>query len=229
MTILATVSPGRPPRRPDRLLLSGLVVGPLFVLTFLVQQAVRPGYEPLRHPVSSLELGPFGWVQILNFLVAGVLTLTFAVGLRRSLRPGPGAFAAPLLIGVWGVGLLGAGAFITDPVSGYPVGTPTQLDAPTWHGLLHDLAFSLPGFFSLAAAMFVLGYAFVRRRAYGWATYSALSGIAFLALFLLASAGFDQDARWMPTAGLWQRLTVSVGWLWLAMLALRQMLAQRRA
>jgi hypothetical protein len=125
------------------------------------------------------------------------------------------------------VGLLGAGAFATDPVSGYPVGTPAQPDPPSWHGLLHDLAFSLPGFFSLAAAMLVLGYAFARRRAYRWAGYSVLSGIAFLVLFFLASAGFGQDPRWMPTAGLWQRLAVSVGWLWLAMLALRQTLAQR--
>jgi hypothetical membrane protein len=228
MTMLATVNPDRPPRRPNRLLLSGLVVGPLFTLAFLLQQAVRPGYDPLRHPVSSLALGPLGWLQTLNFLVAGLLTITFAVGLRRSLRPGAGAFAAPMLVGVWGVGLVGAGAFVTDPVSGYPVGTPSQPDPPSWHGLLHDLAFSLPGFFSLAAAMFALGYAFVRRRAYGWASYSVLSGIAFVVLFLLASAGFDQDARWMPTAGLWQRLAVGAGWLWLAMLALRQTLAQRR-
>jgi Protein of unknown function (DUF998) len=41
----------------------GLVAGPVFVAVFLGEGAVRDGYQPLRHPVSSLALGPGGWVQ----------------------------------------------------------------------------------------------------------------------------------------------------------------------
>jgi hypothetical protein len=134
-----------------------------------------------------------------------------------------------VLIAVWGVGLLGAGIFVTDPVSGYPAGTPAQPDKPSWHGLLHDLLFSLPGFACLAAAMFVFAYALARRRAPGWAIYSGLSGAAFLVLFFLTSVGFSQDPRWVSAAGLLQRLTVGVGWLWLALLAVRQMTADRAA
>ena len=171
-TLVAAATPARPPHRPNRLLRAGLVAGPLFVAVFLVELAFHDGYDPMRHPVSSLSLGPGGWVQVLNFFVAGLLCLAFAAGLRRALRPGPGAAAAPLLLAVWAVGLLGAGAFVTDPVSGYPTGTPPVPDPPTWHGQLHDLAFSLPGFAAFAAAMFVLGYTYARRHAPWLATLS---------------------------------------------------------
>ncbi|WP_433727270.1 DUF998 domain-containing protein [Actinoplanes sp. CA-051413] len=217
------MTPAGPPQPHRFLLLCGLLAGPLFVGSFLLEGAFRDGYDPLRHPVSSLSLGPGGWVQIVAFLSAGVLTLVFAVGLRRSLRPGPGSAAGPLLIAVWGVGLLGAGVFVTDPVSGYPAGTPATPDVPSRHGLLHDLAFSLPGFVCFAAAMLVFAYAFTRRRALGWAVYSGLSATAFLILFVLNNAGFAQDPRWVSTAGLLQRLTIGVGWLWLTLLAVRQL------
>lgn len=224
-TLVSSATPARPPRRPNRLLFSGLLAGPLFVGTFLLAGAFRDGYDPMRHPVSSLSLGPGGWVQIINFLAAGLLSIAFAAGLRRSLRPGPGSAAGPLLIAVWGIGLVGAGVFVTDPVSGYPAGTPAEPGAASRSGLLHDMVFSLPAFAGLAAAMVVFAYAFARRHATGWAVYSGLSGAAFLVLFLLTSAGFDQDPRWVAAAGLLQRLTVGIGWLWLGLLAVRQISA----
>jgi hypothetical protein len=216
LTAVAAATPDRPPSRPSRLLVAGLVAGPLFTATYLVEGAFRgDGYAPLRHPVSSLALGPQGWVQIANFAVCGLLVVLFSIGLRRSLRPGPGALAVPLLTAVWGVGLIGAGVFLTDPVGGYP----TAASPVTWPGRLHDLAFSLPGFAALALAMLISGVAFARRR-WGWfAWYSALSGVAFTVLFVLATMGFSGSDPWTSTAGLWQRLCVSVGWLWLALLA----------
>jgi hypothetical membrane protein len=100
------------------LLACGVIGGPLFIVIFLVEGATRANYEPLRHPVSSLALGDYGWVQVANFIVVGLLTLAFAAGLRHTLRPGKGSTLGPLLVGIWAVGLLGAGVFVTDPVSG---------------------------------------------------------------------------------------------------------------
>ena len=108
------------------LLACGIIGGPVFVLAFLVEGATRVNYEPLRHPVSSLALGDSGWTQTANFIITGLLTLAFAAGLWHTLRPGKGSVWGPLLVGVWAVGLLGAGVFVTDPVSGYPPGTPTD-------------------------------------------------------------------------------------------------------
>jgi hypothetical protein len=196
----------------DRRLIScGLVAGPLFILVFLLEGAFKgSGYDALRHPVSSLELGAIGWIQVVNFLVVGLLTIAFAVGLWRSrLRAGA------VLIGVWGVGLLGAGLFVTDPVSGFPVGTPPMSDYTT-SGALHD-GFSLPAFLALAAAMIVLS----RGHGFKWLLYSLLSAAAYLVCFGLASAGFNQAASLADVAGLFQRLTVTIGWAWTVVLALR--------
>src|SRR5918998_980221 len=102
--LVAAATPARPPRHLTRFLLAGALAGPLFLGAFLVEGAYRAGYDPMRHPISSLALGRTGWVQIASFLVSGMLTLAFAVGLRRTLRPGPGAAAGPLLVAGWGVG-----------------------------------------------------------------------------------------------------------------------------
>ena len=77
-----------------RLLRCGVWAGPVFAAMFLAEGAVRDGYRPLRHPVSSLALGPRGWIQTANFAVTGVLCLAGAAGLRLA-GDRPGAAAAP--------------------------------------------------------------------------------------------------------------------------------------
>jgi hypothetical membrane protein len=200
------------------LLACGVIGGPLFVATFLVEGATRAGYDPLRHPVSSLALGDSGWTQTANFIVTGLLTLAFAAGLRLALRPPEGSTWGPLLIGVWAVGLLGAGIFVTDPVSGYPPGRPDRAVQYSWHGALHDL-FSLPAFVALAAACLVFGRWFAGRGERGWAIYSAVSGVVFAVAFVLSSAGFGQAEGLVDLAGLFQRVAVTVGFGWLTLLA----------
>jgi Protein of unknown function (DUF998) len=199
------------------LLRCGAIGGPLFVVAFLVEGATRPGYDPLRHPVSSLALGEFGWTQTANFIVTGALLLAFAVGLRRALRPPDGSTWGPLLVGVVALGLIGAGVFVTDPVSGYPPGTPDQLRYTTV-GVLHDL-FSLPVFVGLPAAMFVFCRWFAKRRSVGWALYSAASGFVFVVFFLLAGRGFSQAEGLVDLGGLFQRVTLVTGWAWITLLA----------
>jgi Protein of unknown function (DUF998) len=128
-----------------------------------------------------------------------------------------------LLVGVWGVGLIGAGAFVTDPVSGYPPGTPPVLVQATTSGALHDL-FALVAFFAFGTACFVLAGG----TGWRWAIYSVLSGVAFLGAFFVASIGFGQTEPLAEVAGLSQRVCVIIGWAWLTVLALRLLRQERR-
>ncbi|MEV0381053.1 DUF998 domain-containing protein [Nonomuraea sp. NPDC050643] len=197
-----------------------MIGGPLFVIAFLVEGAFRPGYDPLRHPVSSLALGPSGWTQIANFVITGLLMLLFAIGLRRALHAaGRPSTWGPLLVGTYAIGLVGAGVFVTDPVSGYPPGTPAQ-GVHTWHGALHDMPFSLLVFASLAAACFVFARRFAGWGERGWAVYSAVTGAVFLIGFFLAGMGFAQVDGLVEIGGLLQRLTIVAGWGWLTLLAI---------
>ena len=103
------------------------VVGPvLFVAVFLVEGAIRPGYDPVRLQVSYLSLGERGAIQVASFLVTGVLLGAFAIGLRRRLSAagGRGARGVPIAVGALSLGLLIAGVFSTAPAFGYPPGTP---------------------------------------------------------------------------------------------------------
>jgi Protein of unknown function (DUF998) len=68
-------------------LAAGAVAALLFITVYLLEEATRPDYDPLRHSVSSLELGDLGWVQRATFMVTGLLTLAFVSGLRDALRP----------------------------------------------------------------------------------------------------------------------------------------------
>lgn len=191
----------------------------VFILTLLVEGSTRSGYDAFRHPGSSLELGPFGWVQQVNFVLAGALMLALAVGLRDVLRPGRGALWGPILIGVWGTGLVGAGVFVTDPVSGYPSGTPALPSQATWHGQLHDTA-SFIGFVALVAACFVFAVAFWARRRKVWALYSAGTGVLFVVAMGLANAAFAQVDALVDNGGLFQRIAIVVAFTWLTLLAL---------
>ena len=93
-----------------RFLITCGAVGPLlFILIFLIEGATRPGYSAWHNYVSSLGTSSQGWMQIANFLVCGLLTLCFAVGLRQVMHTGKGSVWGPILIGVFGLALIVAG------------------------------------------------------------------------------------------------------------------------
>jgi hypothetical protein len=56
------------------LLWCGVIGALFFVAAFLIEGATRAGYDPMRHPVSSLSLDGFGWTQTLNFLITGLFS-----------------------------------------------------------------------------------------------------------------------------------------------------------
>jgi hypothetical protein len=204
---------------PTRVLLvGGLLAGPLFTAAWIVEGAARAGYDPLRHPISSLSIGDLGWTQMANFVLTGALMLAFAAGVWRAVRPLGGSTWGPLLLGACGVGLLGAAAFVTDPISGYPPGTPAVARQPTVHGTLHQL-FSAFLFLGLPAACIVFARRFAGWRRQGWAAYSVATAVLFVAGFALTSAGFGQSQSLVALGGLLQRVTLVVGWGWTTLLA----------
>jgi hypothetical protein len=153
------------------------------------------------------------------------LYLAGAVGLARARRDDGGGHGVsgrlePPLIAAAAVGLIGAGIFVTDAVSGYPPGTP---DAPAGHtttGGLHDLL-SVPTFLTIPAAALLSGVGSARRGRWRWATYSAASGVGMLTATVAATAAFAQAPRLVAYGGLLQRAAVTSGFAWLTALNIR--------
>ncbi|MCW2879750.1 MAG: hypothetical protein JWQ95_3850 [Sphaerisporangium sp.] len=192
----------------------GVIAGPVYIVVSLAQALTRDGFDLARHPWSMLANGDLGWIQITNFMVGALTTVACAVGLRRALTPGRGATWAPRLVGAYGVSLLGAGIFRADPAMGFPVGTPQGPGAISWHGMLH-FACGAVGFLCVIAACFVIGRRFAAAKRPGWAVYSRLTGVLFLAAFAAVATG---------AGAIWANLSFVAGiviiWAWLSALSL---------
>ena len=205
-------SPATTTNRTRALLACGVVAGPLFIAVALLQALTRDGFDLGRHPLSLLSLGELGWIQIANFVVAGLLTVASAVGLRRMLQPGRGRRWGPRLVGVYGVGLIGGGVFLADAGAGFPPGAPAGApEQLSWHGILHAIAPVL-AFLSLIMACFVLARRFAGLGQRGWATYCVATGVALLGLM----AWPDRDTVLVQLA-----VAIVLGWSWLSVLAAR--------
>ncbi len=202
-----------------RLIAGGAIAPILFTLVYLIEGATRPGYDPWRQTISALSLSNLGWMQIINFLVCGLLILGFAIGLRQNLNHSPGATMGPILIGIVGVGFILAGIFKTDPSLGYPPGTPPGPSVhTTLHGFLHALLGGLVVFSGLPAACFVLARRWTSiPYGKGWPIYSIASGLMMIACFIEFTIASMHDGP----AGLFERLSLTVGFVWLTYLAFR--------
>jgi hypothetical protein len=194
------------------LLFCGAVAGPLFILTVLIQDYTRPDFNPRLHLLSLLSLGDWGWVQIMNFVLAGVLNLLYAWGLRRRLHPGRAGAWGPLLIGAYGLGLITVGVFRTDPAAGFPPGVvaPAQ---PSWHGAIHALVAGLT-FLALSAALAVFVRFFLARKERWWAFYCLASAVLMLVIFFGGISNATLAARTL-------RLSTLIGWMAASLIAVR--------
>lgn len=74
------------------------IIGPtLFVAIFTFEGWLRPSYKPRGMVVSELALGPRGWIQRVNFVVFGVLSLVFTRGIAAEFQEGKASRAGPIL------------------------------------------------------------------------------------------------------------------------------------
>jgi Protein of unknown function (DUF998) len=204
------------------LLLCGVVAGPLYVVVGLVQALTRDGFDITRHALSLLSNGPLGWIQISNFVVTGLLVIACAIGIRKTLKSDSlsgataGRLWGPLLLGVYGLGLIAAGIFVADPALGFPPGTP---EGPphniTGHGLRHFVSGGV-GFLGLIASCFVFARRFAAVQQPAWAAYSLATGLIFFAAFFAIASGSGKV--WINLAFCF---AVVLAWAWITAVAAR--------
>ena len=179
------------------------IIGPvLFTAVFLAQEALRRGeFSPVAQPVSALEVGPYGWVQQLNFVVFGLLTMAHAIGLHRGMRPARGGWAGPALLFLTGICALVAGMV---PWREDAAGTAY---APAGH-IVGGTIFFLGG----PAALIVLSRRMRHDPSWrGLAAYTLGSGLVLLALAVVGAVLVRPEAAPLHDwAGLVQRMVLAV-------------------
>ena len=187
--------------KTQRLSLFGLAAGPFYLALGLGHALLRPGFDLAHQPLSLLSVGEWGWVQITNFMVTGVLVLLTARGWSAGLAGGKGR-SVPWLLGLYGVALILSGIFVADP-------------ANATSSLLH-FACGAAGFFALAAACVVMAIRFFAQGSRGRGLFSWATAILFLASFFALAAG--GGASW-TLLGFW--LGLGLTWVWIAVVSLR--------
>ncbi len=197
------LTPAKPlPRSLLILLTCGTVGGLLYTTMYLIEGVTRPDFDAWQQTISVLSLGPGGWVQQVDFVFLGLVTLALAFVWRQILKGGVGATWYPIMRCLEGLGLIGAGFFSVDPAPGYPKGA---ILTSTLHGTIHTIC-ALVVITSIAVGYFVLARRFAQepRWGRGWAVYSVICGL--LTLFLFAIFLNEPDSA---IAGLIERLATS--------------------
>ena len=194
-----------------RLALGGLV-GPIWFVTLVILQGLlQPDYSHIAMPISALAAWPLGWVQILNFLVAGAGLGAFGVAVHLGIRPARHGVIGPALLVANGVGIVIAGAFPWVMIDGVPTETPAHVVG------------AIVAFGSIS-----LGLPFVSRRMRhdpSWrdlSTYTMATGIAVVLLFIaMGMFAIDDGTPLHPWAGLIQRILCAIWFTWMMVVARR--------
>ncbi|MDD1720980.1 MAG: DUF998 domain-containing protein [Euryarchaeota archaeon] len=179
----------------------GIVAPILFTLVVVGASLLRPGYSQTHNFISDLGVGPYAMIQNANFVVFGLLSIGFALGLRGGL-PAPHGRALKAGIGLvilFGVAMMFAGIFPEDYLSGGP----------------HTQASSI-AFLSIIAAQLLIWQGLRSEDTAVWGsyrTYSLISGLLSLILVWFSSSTDYPGAA--------QRIFLAVPWLWIEVTGLK--------
>ncbi|HYY45530.1 MAG TPA: DUF998 domain-containing protein [Candidatus Angelobacter sp.] len=208
-------------RRVGRWLLGlGALAGPLYVIVGAIEALTRPGFDPSRDDLSLLSNGSLGWIHVGLLIVTGLLTIAGAIGVRRVLAGGRAGTWGPILLTVYGLGLIGSGFFIADPARGFPPGTPADAHAISWHGMMHLVSGGI-GFIGLIAACMVFARRFAGRGEKRWTPFSLATGILFLAAFIGIASGSQPGGSLLVAVTLAFTAAVVLAWTWLTTLYIK--------
>jgi len=190
---------------------AGMLGPALFMLSFMVNGLLRPGYDPAKMYISELSIGPRGWIQIVSFMALGLCLMLFALGLRAAF---PKNKAPSVLCMIIALCYFFSGPFVTDPMAMFD-------NQQTVHGMVHGILGAIV--FSLSAAScFVLWRRF--RADENWKSLSAFSliaGIAMAALIVLMKIGQLRAGPLADYAGVVQRCCLVISYAWIFTIALK--------
>jgi hypothetical protein len=200
------------------LLICGAISGIIFTLSWMIQEAFKVGYNPLMVPISSLAIGELGWIQSATFLISGVTLIFFAYGLEKIRKNKGFSKWIVIFLAIGGIGLIGAGCFVTDPMNGFPPGTSETALETTLTGTLHQL-FSILLFIGLPVAMALFSKYFLKVKNRKWWIYSVSSAILFIIFMIILKVVSFSYLGLLPYFGLIQRIMLIIGFLWIILLS----------
>jgi hypothetical membrane protein len=216
---------------------SGLFGSAVYLCVFTIEGWLRPDYDAASMFISELSLGPWGWVQIVNFMIFGLALLVFAMSVALEFGDTRSARIGVTLLVIMGISTLASGPFIIDPVIGAgPVVVDPVAVAPhhmSFHSKFH---YALGTLFFLLAPVTCLVFACYKGsskepalRAFRlWSLGLGVVSVAGVVLFKLALLPPASNPL-LPWRGLIQRATVIPFLVWLFIFGLMMLKHARLA
>lgn len=167
-----------------------------FVVGVLILHALRSDLPPATHMISEFALGPWGWLQTLNFLALATGAASLALATRHRALP----------IGTATTALLSLFAVTTLLSAIFPTGSGS------WQAQVHELVGVL-GFLALIVAAFATARSLREADQSRRLRASQLWGVAMVVSFPLVPILGDAGM------GIGQRLFIACALGWLATLA----------
>lgn len=186
----------------------GVVAGPFYLIFGLILALTRPGFDLTRDALSLLLIGDLGWLQWLNLVLSGLMTIVAAIGL---LRTPDWSRAAGLLVGGYGACLVMSAVFPPDATESFPPGA--GVGEFTTPGLLH-FVFGGLAFVSVGIAAIIAG-SWLSRRHGRRAIWSRIAGIVIIVAFI---AGGALSSLPGGVGLIW--ITVLTTWVWLVIVSI---------
>ena len=187
----------------------------LYVVLDVVAQLLPPHYSPISQAESDLAVGPYGYVMTVNFVVRGLLSFAFLVGVVGATQLGRTARVGLALLGIWGAGAFVLAAFPTD------VGTVV-----TVHGTIHNLTAAVAFTGGAFGALFLSLHFHAEERLRRIETVARLLAVlAVVMYFVTLGALFIR--RLSHVFGLVERVFIGLVLLWILVVALRLLLSDR--
>ncbi len=180
-------------RRVEFLAVGG-VVGPVaFVGAWTLAGATTPGYSPVDNAISDLAAvdAPTRAAMTAGLVVFGVALIAFGGALREVLEGR--AWIAAVTTGGCSI------AVAATPLGG-------------WSGDEVHATFAGLGYASIVAVPLLAAASIAKTGRRGWARVSILAGVISAACLTASTVG--------PAHGLWQRLGLTIGDVWIALTAI---------
>lgn len=176
---------------------SGLLVGLLYVSLGISLAMATPGFNLSLNALSLLTLGPYGWIQMVNLWLTGLLLIVASLEWKKT---------SGLFLRFYGLSLILSGIFLPDPAGGFPVGAPVT---STLHGILHFIVGGV-GFLFLILATAAMGFRHYRAGSKGRAGFAWTSGIVFLIGFVFMAVS---DGSPLSLLVFWSGLILTFVWI----------------
>ena len=190
------------------------IVGPiLFWTLLLLAQSLHPSYDAWKESISRLELGPFGWLQTMNFYLITIFIVAFGVAVYLGIAKSRISRIASLLLVVMGLAHLLSAVFQVDVDPSGPKSIAY---------ITHNMAFIISmALFPFAAFMLVPNlWSDVRWRPFAFLTIVAGTMVLMLELAWLVSQpiGSHLIDTWFGT---YERILFSIQLAWMVMISTR--------